>query len=323
VRLGVLGAGNFAGAVLFPALAKLPQIDKIAVASASGLHAQSAAAKFGFKRAASDESELLADPAINTIAILTRHDLHAGQVVRALHAGKHVFCEKPLALNEAQLAEIQAALAENPACLLTVGFNRRFAPLAKRLSEFLADRQEPLVVHYRVNAGFLPLTHWTQDPEQGGGRIIGEGCHFIDFLTFLVGAPPISVQAQALPDQGRYREDNVLLNFTFPDGSLGSLAYLANGDKAFPKERVEVFCGGRVAVLDDFRALELVRDGRRTTLRSRLRQDKGHRGEWEAFAAAILSGGPPPIPYEHLLGVTRASYAAVEAVRGGAGVEIG
>ena len=323
VRLGVLGAGNFAGAVLFPALAKLPQIEKIAVASASGLHAQSAAAKFGFQRAAADESELLADPAINTIAILTRHDLHAGQVVRALQAGKHAFCEKPLALNQAQLDEIQAALVKNPGSLLTVGFNRRFAPLAKRLSEFLADRQEPLVAHYRVNAGFLPLTHWTQDPEQGGGRIIGEGCHFIDFLAFLVGAPPISVQAQALPDMGRYREDNVLLSFAFADGSLGSVAYLANGDKAFPKERVEVFCGGRVAVLDDFRALELVRDGRRTTFRSRLRQDKGHRGAWEALAAAILAGGPAPIAYEHLFGVTRASYAAVEALRSGERVEIG
>jgi predicted dehydrogenase/threonine dehydrogenase-like Zn-dependent dehydrogenase len=322
VRLGVLGAGNFAGAVLFPALAKLPHIEKIAVASASGLHAQSAAGKFGFRRAAADEADLLADPKINTIAILTRHDLHAGQVVRAIQAGKHVFCEKPLALNEEQLAEIQAALVQNPACLLTVGFNRRFAPLARRLSAFLADRQEPLVAAYRVNAGFLPLTHWLHDPEQGGGRIIGEGCHFIDFLSFLVGAPPISVYAQALPDLGRYREDNALLSFTFPDGSLGSLSYLANGDKAFPKERVEVFCGGRVAVLDDFRALELVQDGRRTQAHSRLRQDKGHQAEWEAFASAILSGGPPHIPYDHLFGVTRASFAAVEALRTGERVQI-
>ena len=317
VSLGVLGAGNFAGAVLFPALSKLPQINKIAVASASGLHAQSAAAKFGFRRAAANEAELLADPAINTIAILTRHDLHAGQVVHALQAGKHVFCEKPLALNYAQLAEIQAALEQQPALLLMVGFNRRFAPLAQRLSEFLRDRQEPLVAHYRVNAGFLPLTHWLHDPEQGGGRIIGEGCHFIDFLAFLIGAPPIAVHAQALPDGGRYREDNVLLTFTFPDGSLGTVSYLANGDKAFPKERLEAFCGGRVAVLDDFRTLELVQNGKRTQLRSRLRQDKGHQAEWEAFAAAILSGGYPPIPYDHLLGVTRASFAAVEALRTG------
>ncbi len=198
--------------------------------------------------------------------------------------------------------------------MLTVGFNRRFAPLARRLSTFLADRQEPLVAHYRVNAGFLPLTHWLHDPEQGGGRIIGEGCHFIDFLAFLVGAPPTSVHAHALPDLGRYRQDNVILTFTFPDGSLGTVTYLANGDKAFPKERVEVFCGGRVAVLDDFRTLEMIQGSKRTQVRSHLRQDKGHRAEWEAFAAAILAGGPPPIPYAHLFGVTRASFAAVESL---------
>jgi predicted dehydrogenase/threonine dehydrogenase-like Zn-dependent dehydrogenase len=322
IRLGVLGAGNFASAVMFPALAKLPQIEKLAVASASGLHAHSTAGKFGFHRTAADEADLLSDPDINTIAILTRHDLHAGQVVRAFQAGKHVFCEKPLALNHEQLAEIQAALEQNPQSLLTVGFNRRFAPLARRLSAFLADRQEPLVAHYRVNAGFLPLTHWLHDPEQGGGRIIGEGCHFIDFLTFLVGSAPVAVQAQALPDLGRYREDNVLLTFTFPDGSLGSVAYLANGDKAFPKERVEVFCAGRAAVLDDFRTLELVQAGRSTHIRSHLRQDKGHRAEWEAFAASILAGGPPPIPIEHLFGVTRASFAAIDALRHGETIQI-
>lgn len=323
VSLGVLGAGNFAGAVLFPALAKLPQVDKVAVASASGLHAQSAAVRYKFRRAAADEAELLADPAINTIAILTRHDLHAGQVIRALQAGKHVFCEKPLALNAGQLAEIQSAVEQNSRSLLMVGFNRRFAPFAQRLSAFLRDRQEPLVAHYRVNAGLLPLSHWLHDPQQGGGRIIGEGCHFIDLLTFLVGAPPLTVHAQALPDGGRYREDNASLTFTFPDGSLGSVAYLANGDKAFPKERLEVFCGGRAAVLDDFRTLELVQNGKRTQLHSRLRQDKGHQGEWETLSAAILAGGPPPIPYDQLFAVTRASFAAVESLRSGAGVKIG
>jgi predicted dehydrogenase len=173
------------------------------------------------------------------------------------------------------------------------------------------------VAHYRVNAGFLPLTHWLHDPEQGGGRIIGEGCHFIDFLTFLVGTPPVSVTARALADQGRYREDNVILTFAFADGSLGTVSYLANGDKSFPKERIEVFCGGRVAVLDDFRSLEIIQDGQRKIHRSRLRQDKGHRAEWEAFARAILEGGAPPISYDHLFGVAQATFAAVEATRSG------
>jgi predicted dehydrogenase len=203
-----------------------------------------------------------------------------------------------------------------------VGFNRRFAPLARRLKAFLEGRQEPLAAYYRVNAGFIPATHWVHDPDQGGGRIIGEACHFVDFLAFLVGAPPISVTAQPLPDGGRYCEDNAIMTFSFPDGSSGTVAYLANGDKAFPKERVEVFAGGRVAVLDDYRSLELVQDGRRETVRSRLRQDKGHRAEWEAFVSAILSGGPPPIPYPHLFGVTRATFAALDALRRGDRVQI-
>jgi predicted dehydrogenase len=207
--------------------------------------------------------------------------------------------------------------------LLTVGYNRRFAPLAERLKAFVDQRQEPLAASYRVNAGYIPLNHWTQDPEQGGGRIIGEGCHFVDFLTFLVGAPPVSVQALALPDGGRYCEDNVVLTFTFPDGSLGTLVYLANGEKAFPKERVEVFCGGRTAVLDDYRSLEMVQQGRREILRSRLRQDKGHRAEWLAFSNAVRTGGPPPIPYSHLFGVARATFAALQALRSGGSVAIG
>jgi predicted dehydrogenase len=196
-----------------------------------------------------------------------------------------------------------------------VGFNRRFAPLARRLYEFLKPRQEPLVATYRINAGYIPPTHWVHDPEQGGGRIIGEGCHFVDFLTFLVGMPPISVSAQALPDNGRYREDNAIMTFTFPDGSLGTVSYLANGDKAFPKERVEVFVGGRVAVLEDFRSLELVQEGKKQVIHSRLRQDKGHRAEWEAFEASILAGGPAPIPYDQLFGATEATLAAVDALR--------
>jgi predicted dehydrogenase len=168
-----------------------------------------------------------------------------------------------------------------------------------------------------VNAGYLPPEHWLHDPEQGGGRIVGEGCHFVDFLTWLVGAPPAAVAAQGLPDGGRYAEDNVVLTFEFPDGSLGTVTYLANGDKSLPKERVEVFAGGRVAILDDFRKLTLIRDGRRKVRRARWRQDKGHKAEWAAFVSAIVEGGEPPIPYDQLIGVSRATFAALEALRGG------
>jgi predicted dehydrogenase len=321
VRLGVLGAGNFATAVMLPAVKKIAGVELVGVASASGLGARHAAEKFGFRFAAGGEAEILADPDINTVAVLTRHGDHARLAAAALRAGKHVFVEKPLAISAAQLDEIAGAAHESP-LQMTVGFNRRFAPLAVRMHEFIGKRTEPLHATYRVNAGYLPPDHWLHDPEQGGGRIIGEGCHFVDFLTHLVGAPPREVRAVGLPDQGKYRNDNVQLDFTFPDGSVGTVIYLANGDKSAAKERVEVFAGGRVAVLDDFRALELVHDGRRAVYRARLRQDKGHAGIWAAFAAAVLGGGEPPIPYAHLLGVTRATFAAVAALRSGAAVGI-
>ncbi|HIE56629.1 MAG TPA: hypothetical protein EYP88_00145 [Anaerolineales bacterium] len=317
VNLGVAGAGNFASAVMLPALNKIANVNLIAIVSGSGLSAAHAANKFKFRYAAETFTQLLEDPEINTIAILTPHNLHAEQIVAALQAGKHVFVEKPLAVNREQLTAIQEQLTANEQPLLTTGFNRRFAPLAVKFAAHFVNRSEPLVVHYRVNAGYLPLTHWLHDPEIGGGRIIGEGCHFVDFLTFLVGASPVSVSAHSIPNGGRYRDDNVTLTFTYPDGSLGTVTYLANGDKAFPKERVEAFCGGRVGVLDDFRTLELIHNGQRKVTRSRLRQDKGHQAEWEVFAQAILTGGNPPIPYEQLFSVTEATFAAVAALRSG------
>jgi predicted dehydrogenase/threonine dehydrogenase-like Zn-dependent dehydrogenase len=322
VRLGVLGAGNFAAAVMLPAIRKTPGIALVGISSGSGLSARHAAQRFRFNYTASSSSQILEDPAINTVAILTRHHLHARQTVAALNAGKHVFCEKPLALNQIELNEIAAALEKPGAPLLMVGFNRRFAPLAVQMKAFLDRRHEQIYAHYRINAGFIPLGHWVHDPLQGGGRILGESCHFIDFITFLVGAPPTAVSALALPDNGRYAEDNVSLSFEFPDGSVGTVAYMANGDKSFPKERVEVFAGGRVAVLDDFRMLEMVHDGNRQAVHSRLRQDKGHQAEWSAFAQAICQGGPAPIPYPHLFGVTQATFAAVEALRSGEKIKI-
>lgn len=316
VRLGVLGAGLFANATLLPALKKVADLELIGIASAGGMHAQHSAQKFGFAYACSDDEQIINDPNINTVAILTRHDTHAGLVVRALQAGKHVFVEKPLALNPEQLAAVTEQLAISPACLLLTGFNRRFAPLARQLAAFCgpANRAEPLHAHYRINAGYIPLNHWTHDPQLGGGRIIGEGCHFVDFITFLVGSAPISVSARALPDNGKYRQDNVSMTFSFADGSLGVVDYLASGDKSFAKERVEVFCGGRVAVLDDYRSLETVRDGQRKMVKSAFKQDKGHFDEMQTYTQAIRVGGPPPIPYQQMLGVTNAMFAVIESL---------
>ncbi len=321
VKLGVLGAGMFANSVLLPAIKKAGGIELVGIASSGGLHAQHAGKKFGFRYATSDDSEIINDPSINTVAILTRHNSHAELIVKALQAGKHVFVEKPLAINATQLEQVDKLLISNLPSLLTVGFNRRFSPLARRLQSLVSTLQEPKHIHYRVNAGPLPLNHWTQDPEIGGGRIIGEGCHFVDFITFLVGASPVSVNAHALPDQGRYREDNVSMTFTFPDGSIGIVDYLANGDRSYPKERVEVFCGGQIAVLDDFVSLESVKDGKKKEVKGA--QNKGWVEEWKVFANAIQEGGEPPIPYEQLIGVTRATFAALDSLRKQETIELG
>jgi predicted dehydrogenase len=190
------------------------------------------------------------------------------------------------------------------------------------MQRFLSPAQAPKVIHILVNAGLLPPEHWLHDPEQGGGRIIGEGCHFIDFAAFLAGAAPDWISAQALPDQAPYRQDNVVLNLGFADGSLATIHYLANGDRSLPKEYVEVFCAGRVARLYDFRRLETAYDGRQNTQRLRGRQDKGHTAIWETFAEAIRQGGPPPIPYPILFAVTQASFDALRALRAGERIPI-
>jgi len=314
IHLGVLGAGNFASTVMLPALKQVKKLDFVGLATATGIKGRHAASRYGFRYATTEESQIFEDNTVNTIAILTRHHLHAQQVVAGLKGGKNVFCEKPLALHRDQLMEILAALRGSN-CLLMVGFNRRFAPASTRLNQFLSSLKDPMFLHYRINAGAIPSSHWVNDPELGGGRIIGEVCHFIDFLTFLTHSLPINVLTLGLPEDNRSHEDNVHINLTFANGSQGAISYLSNGDRSFPKERLEVFCGGHVAVLDDFRSLETISQGKSHTWQSRWKQDKGHRAEWEVFSEAILQGGPPPIPYSHLISVTLASFAAVESLR--------
>lgn len=318
--LGVLGAGNYARHTFLPALKGRRDIEFVGIASASGRPAADLARRFGFRYATSDQDQILKDRSVDAVAVLTRHHLHASQTLAALKAGKHVYCEKPLALNEKELAAIEKAIAKRSGPRLMVGFNRRFAPLSRELHKFLGTRSQPLVAQYRVNAGPLPLYHWLHDPTRGGGRLIGEGCHFIDYLIFLVGAPPVAVSAVSLPDDGQYRQDNVQVTMRFADGSLGTLTYLANGDRSVSKERLEVFCGGKIAVLDDFRSLDLMAEGRLRGLRGS--QDKGHRAAWQTFVECLRTGGQPPIPYAQLLGGARAAFAALRSLETGAEVQL-
>jgi predicted dehydrogenase/threonine dehydrogenase-like Zn-dependent dehydrogenase len=320
VGLGVLGAGSFAQSTLLPALKAVSGVSLVGVCNATGPRSRSAAEKFGFSYCSNSETELLQDPQIKAVVIATRHNLHASQSLAALRAGKAVFCEKPLCLNEDELAELVRAAstggsAEHNAPFLMVGFNRRFAPMAVQLKQFLAQIHEPVAIHYRVNAGYIPADHWVNDPEQGGGRILGEGCHFVDFLCFLADACPIEVQAQSVGNPGQYSADNVIATLKFANGTLGTISYLANGDKSASKERVEVFGGGSVAVLEDFRRLELVRNGRKQIIRSRWRQDKGHKAEMQAFVETLLGKTSPPVSFEQIVCSTLATLRLQNSVQ--------
>ena len=302
--LGVLGAGNFAQNTLLPALKETPGVSLVGVCNATGPRSRSAAEKFGFSYCTNSEAELLQDPKINALVIATRHNLHASQTLAALHAGKAVFCEKPLCLSERELSELVSASAAETAPLLMVGFNRRFAAMAVQMKRFINEIHEPLAIHYRVNAGYIPPDHWVNDEEQGGGRILGEMCHFVDFVCFLTGACAVEVQAQSLGNAGQYSADNVIATLKFANSTLATISYLANGDKSASKERVEVFGGGSVAILEDFRHLELVRNGRKKITRIRWGQDKGHKAEMQAFTDALKGKTQAPIPLEQIIGST-------------------
>jgi len=311
VTVGVIGAGGFAGQVLLPALKKTGA-RMAAICSSGGVSANYLARKFGAEQATTDAELLIQDPAINTIVIATRHNTHARYVLAALRAGKRVFVEKPLCLTRDELTEIEAAVSAHGPAFLMVGFNRRFSPLAVKMRSLLASAREPKTLIVTVNAGSVPPEHWTVDPATGGGRIIGEGCHFVDLLRFLAGAPIVGVQAAAACDAaGVIQEDRMTFTLTFVDGSVGTVHYFSNGSKAFPKERVEAFCAGRVLQLDNWRRLRGFGWPGFRGMAVR-RQDKGHAAEMRALVQAIQRGESSPIPFDDIVEVTRVTFDVVE-----------
>ena len=310
MKVGLLGAGNFATSTLLPALREATGVRLVAVCAATGPHSRHAADKFKFRilhdrrtrRSQQRPGQYRGDRNPPSFA---RGSGSGGAGSRKSMSSARSRC----VLNEGELARIVRAYwsSHSKTPLLMVGFNRRFSPMALRMKEFLAIN-EPLALHYRVNAGTLPQDHWIHDPEVGGGRIVGEVCHFVDFLSFLAGSSPVEVQGRPLANPGLYSDDNILISIRFENGSEGTIHYLANGDRAFSKERVEVFGGGAVAVLDDFRKLEMTRLGKTSTMSARFRQDKGHRGEWQAFAEALRSGGASPISLESIVSTTLTTF---------------
>jgi predicted dehydrogenase/threonine dehydrogenase-like Zn-dependent dehydrogenase len=321
VGVSLVGSGLFATSTLLPALAAAGDSVRRGIVSAQGVSATTVGKSGGFAFAATDIREVLSDADTHAVFLLTRHHLHAAQVAAALGAGKHVFVEKPLCLTREQLALIDAERQAHPGQLLMVGFNRRFAPLAVKLRDF-TQTGEPFVLSYRVNAGFLPADHWTQDPDQGGGRLLGEGCHFIDFANWMAGEAPVQVYAQAMADVGRYRQDNLVVVLTYPSGHVATITYVANGDKDAGKERVEVSTGGRLGILEDYRELVLHAKGRTRRDKARLEADKGHKAEVAAFLAGIRGQQPTPMPWTDIESTMLATFAAQDSLALGTAVAL-
>lgn len=320
VRLGLIGAGSHVKDMLVPALKGIADTEIVSICTQRGINAKALAERVNAATCTTDYRDVLKDDAVNAVIIGTRHDMHAEIVLAALRAGKHVFVEKPLCLTAAELDEIAALYDEKKksGLRLAVGFNRRFSPHYAKAKEFLGARRNPLVMSFRVNAGAIPGTHWTQDAEVGGGRIIGEGCHFVDYLQALSGGRVVSVHASAISEHGSgITQDQAILSMKFSDGSVGTIVYAAGGDTALAKERCEVFGDGKSIVLEDFARSEFFAGGKRSVFKTGGR-DKGFDAQMKAFCASLMDGEAEGMAFDDILSVTRTCLAAMESMADGA-----
>ena len=321
VGIAVVGTGSFATGTLLPKLVGVPGARLVAMVSGRGLSARTAADKFGARRVASDLGAALAMDDVDMVLIATRHDAHAAQAIRALDAGRDVFLEKPAALDQEQLTALGEAVARSSGRFM-VGYNRRFSPFAVAAKSAFEGRRAGLVMVARINAGRIPPGSWVVDRAEGGGRIIGEACHFIDLLSYWAGAPPVRVSAHAIGESGGYqRDDNVVITLSFGDGSIGTLVYTAMGDPSVSKERYELLCEGKVVVLDNWRTLTTTSRGKTKTTRA-LRADKGHGEELRAFVEACDKQTASPIAWASIDATTRATFAAEQAWLEGATIDL-
>ncbi len=313
IGIGWIGAGAFSRAKLLPVLKKEQGIDLCCVANATGPSARKAGMRFGFRSCTTDPGAVIADDSVNTIFIATPHHLHAPLIIEALGKGKHVFVEKPLCVNKEELKAIERAYVHSQ-CALAVGFNRRFSPFAQHCLRFFSSGEKPLTILYRVNAGPAPANHWICDPARGGGRVIGEVCHFIDFAQAMTSAQPLEVQALVIGPQSA--GENLQIQIRFSDGSAAEISYLSRGDPRLPKEQIEIYGASKVATCEDFRTMRFYAAGTQRTLRL-WRQDKGHEAEIRAFLNCLRKGGSPLIEFDSLRTTTLATFAIEEALRKG------
>jgi predicted dehydrogenase/threonine dehydrogenase-like Zn-dependent dehydrogenase len=321
VKIGFIGAGSYAQGNLLPNIPKKASVLLKGVLTAGGTSALSVAERFGFEFCTSNPDELIENRDINTVFIATRHNSHAKFVVKALEAGKNVFVEKPLCLNEQELNDIVELIAKESTKpndlsnqpVLLVGFNRRFAPLTQKLKN--AFPQGPLAMTYRINAGLIPPDSWIQDTEIGGGRIVGEVCHFVDYLTYINGSLPSSVYATAMKDPQNL-DDVLNVSLVFQNGSIGTISYLSNGDKTLPKERIEIFGFGATAILEDFKSITVYADGRKKQ-KKMFNQDKGQKVQVHSFVNAIADGSASPIPLAEIYSATLTTFKIIESIQTG------
>ena len=314
VFVGFIGAGNFAQSYLIPPLQKLG-VPLIGLATSKPVTSKTTAKKFNFNFATTEIKDILNDQRINTIFIATRHDSHAELVIEAIKSDKNIFVEKPLAINEEQLTEIEKYITEtNYNKHLQVGFNRRFSKPIRSIKEFFIDVKEPLVIHYRVNAGFIPLSHWIQDPEQGG-RIIGEGCHFIDTMVYLTGALPVSVFAESIisANSNVKDQDTVSVTIKFENGSVGSLLYLANGDSSVSKEYCEVYGGGRTAIMNNFKEVIFYKNNK--AKKKKFDGKKGHFEELQHFINVCKGKETSQLTINEIIVVTKTTFKIMESLQ--------
>lgn len=318
--VGVIGAGNFSKMILVPALSKTKA--RIAyIADLNAAYAKHLAKKFNAENAVTDYQLILKDPQVNTVIIAVRHDLHARFVCEALDAGKHVFVEKPLAMDKEQLQQIVDKTNQCKGQQVMVGFNRRFSSHIVKAKELLEGRSEPLCMNMTVNAGSIPADHWVHHPVFGGGRIIGEACHFMDLLAFIADSQVTAVSAMMIGGDVAIRDDKMSIIMTLQDGSVATVNYFANGIKSYPKEKIEIFSDSRVLLMDNFR--KLTGYGFRGFAKFKTsRQDKGHKAEFAALVDLVAKGGEPLIPLEQLVNITLASFAAVESAKTGQTIEL-
>jgi predicted dehydrogenase/threonine dehydrogenase-like Zn-dependent dehydrogenase len=327
VRLGLIGGGLFAKTTMLPALGKLNDVSLHTICTSRGLTANHIGKNHNFAICTTDVAAVMENKDIDAVIILTRHKDHARMVKQALKANKHTFVEKPLCVTHNELNEIMSLysslLTSNPSPILTVGYNRRFSKLANELRGFFKDRVHPLVVQYRVNAGFIPADHWIHAPENGNGRIIGEACHMVDFLMFLTKSIPVRVSAErAGGTQADYLpNDNVVINIRFQDGSVANIAYTADGDRALSRERIEVYCDGKTAVLDDFRALEMYSRGKKRQIKLR-NQDLGYREEMQHFVDVVKGRCEAGLTVENIFYSTRTVLCVHDALEKGTVVTV-